>query len=137
MALRSSDPTYLYHVDRWYSKLLPLLKPLLYSNGGPVISVQVENEYGGFGCDQEYTTHLRDLFRKYLGNDVILFTTDNSVDYTIRCGKIDGVYSTVDFGPTDDPKHCFSLQRTYQEFGPLVNSEFYPGWLDHWEEVIN
>jgi beta-galactosidase len=119
---------------KWYSVLLPKLVPMLYKNGGPVISVQVENEYGAYGCDFEYTTLLRDIFHKYLGNDVILFTTDNNNDNTLKCGKIDGVFATVDFGTDSDPSDAFAIQRRHQEFGPFVNSEFYPGWLDYWEE---
>ncbi len=48
------------------------------------------------------------------------------------CGKIADVYSTVDFGPGTDVKEAFSVQRLFEPRGPLVNSEFYPGWLDHW-----
>jgi beta-galactosidase len=119
---------------KWYSVLLPKLVPMLYKNGGPVISVQVENEYGGYGCDFEYTTLLRDFLRKYLGNDVILFTTDNNNDNSLKCGKIDDVFATVDFGTDSEPSDAFAIQRRHQEFGPYVNSEFYPGWLDYWEE---
>jgi len=48
------------------------------------------------------------------------------------CGKIAGVYSTVDFGPGTDVADAFAVQRLFEPRGPLVNSEFYPGWLDHW-----
>ncbi|CAH3191253.1 unnamed protein product, partial [Porites lobata] len=67
--------------------LLPKLKPLLYANGGPIIAVQVENEYGSYyTCDHEYMTHLQTLFEQYLGKDVILYTTDGSSDRMINCG---------------------------------------------------
>jgi beta-galactosidase len=134
MNLRTFDPTYISEVDRWYSYLLPKLVPMLYKNGGPVITVQIENEYGSYGCDFEYTAHLRDLFHQYLGFDTILFTTDGSGDVYLECGKVDNVFSTVDFGPGSDPSAAFAAQHRHQEFGPNVNSEFYPGWLDHWEE---
>lgn len=56
--------------------LLPKVVPYLYKNGGPIITVQVENEYGSYyTCDREYQSQLKDLFRKYLGEDVVLFTT--------------------------------------------------------------
>lgn len=73
---RSSEATYMNAVDRWFGVLLPRLVPYLYNNGGPIIMVQVENEYGSyFACDHQYTGHLRDLFRKYLGDETLLFTT--------------------------------------------------------------
>jgi len=59
--VRSSDRRYLAAVQRWWSTLLPKIRPLLYSNGGPVVMVQLENEYGSFGCDIEYMTFLRVL----------------------------------------------------------------------------
>ncbi|KAK7067263.1 Beta-galactosidase-1-like protein, partial [Halocaridina rubra] len=136
MKLRTSDPTYLERVDIWYTySLLPIIKPLLYENGGPIIMVQVENEYGSFpACDYNYTAHLRDLFRQVLGNSVVLFTTDGDGAGFLKCGKIPGVYATVDFGPGGDANDHFAAQRAVEPHGPLVNSEYYPGWLDHWQE---
>ncbi|CAN7940128.1 unnamed protein product, partial [Ixodes hexagonus] len=131
--LRSSDQRYLKYVDRYFDKLLPLLKPLLYSNGGPVLMLQVENEYGSYyECDFVYTAHLRDLMRRYLGPNVVLFTTDGNGDSFFKCGKNDGAYSTVDFAARENVTKSFAVQRRHQERGPLMNSEFYPGWLDHW-----
>lgn len=131
--LRSSDPSYLSLVDAWMGKLLPLVKPLLYENGGPIIMVQVENEYGSFyTCDQNYMKHLESTFRQYLGPNVVLFTTDGAGDGYLKCGTIPSLYATVDFGATDNPEGYFAFQRKYEPKGPLVNSEFYTGWLDHW-----
>ena len=63
-------------VRRWFDVLLPKLVPYLYKNGGPIITVQVENEYGLYNvCDSTYMIMLRDLLRHHLGNDVVLFTT--------------------------------------------------------------
>lgn len=61
---------------------------------------QVENEYGSYyACDWNYMNHLRDIFRNYLGHSVVLFTTDGNGDNFLQCGKIQGMYATVDFGP--------------------------------------
>ena len=57
--LRSSDPNFLRHVDSWWDILLPRLKKHLFMNGGNIIMVQIENEFGSYGCDMEYLTHLR------------------------------------------------------------------------------
>lgn len=130
---RTMDPTYIKYVDQWMDVLLPKLKPLLYNNGGPVIMVQIENEYGSYyACDRNYTTHLRDKARFHLGKDVVLFTTDGSSDGFLKCGYIPEVYATVDFGVSFNPAGSFKAQRDYEPKGPLVNSEFYTGWLDHW-----
>ncbi|XP_078085304.1 beta-galactosidase-like [Mustelus asterias] len=131
--LRSSDPDYLAAVDKWFSILLPKMKPLMYQNGGPIISFQVENEYGSyFTCDFNYLRHLREVMRLLLGEDVLLFTTDGNQVQELKCGTLQGIYATIDFGTTDDVNASFRLQRQFEPKGPLVNSEFYVGWLDYW-----
>lgn len=72
---------------------------------------------------------MRDTTKKYLADDVILFSTDPG---SLQCSHVDGVYSTVDFGTGSDPNQRFAMQRQYEPKGPLVNSEFYPAWLDFW-----
>ncbi|XP_032218849.2 beta-galactosidase isoform X2 [Nematostella vectensis] len=136
IVLRSSkDQVYMDAVDKWMGVLLPKIRPLLYNNGGPVITVQVENEYGSyFTCDHDYMSHLENLFRSHLGKDVVLFTTDGFAKSMLDCGTLPSLFTTVDFGAGVDPKVPFSILRKYQPNGPLVNSEFYPGWLDHWGE---
>lgn len=133
IVLRSSDKDYLAAVDTWMGKLLPMIKPFLYQNGGPIITVQVENEYGSyFACDYNYLRHLTQLFRSYLGDEVVLFTTDGAGVGYLKCGSIQGLYATVDFGPGANVTAAFEAQRHAEPRGPLVNSEFYTGWLDHW-----
>jgi beta-galactosidase len=76
MKFRTNDKQYMAEVERWFAVLMPKLKPFLYQNGGPIITVQVENEYGWHpACDHSYTSHLRDIFKSYLGSDTVLFTT--------------------------------------------------------------
>lgn len=133
IVLRSSDKDYLAAVDTWMGKLLTMIKPFLYQNGGPIITVQVENEYGSyFACDYNYLRHLTQLFRSYLGDEVVLFTTDGDGVGYLKCGSIQGLYATVDFGPGANVTAAFEAQRFAEPHGPLVNSEFYTGWLDHW-----
>ncbi|XP_069111565.1 beta-galactosidase-like isoform X2 [Argopecten irradians] len=130
---RTMDPTYIHYADLWIDKFLPLLRPLLYNNGGPVIMVQIENEYGSyFACDKNYTSHLRDKFVSHFQDEVLLFTTDGTLDSNFKCGPIPGVFATTDFGTSYSPERGFRPLRNYQPKGPLVNSEFYTGWLDHW-----
>ncbi|XP_007946856.2 beta-galactosidase [Orycteropus afer afer] len=131
--LRSSDLDYLAAVDKWLGVLLPKIKPLLYQNGGPIITVQVENEYGSyFTCDYDYLRFLQKRFRYHLGDDVLLFTTDGANERFLQCGTLQGLYATVDFGSGSNITAAFQSQRKTEPRGPLVNSEFYTGWLDHW-----
>jgi beta-galactosidase len=70
-----------------------------------------------------------------LGEDVVLFTTDGDAESFMRCGVVDGVYPTVDFGTTDQQgvQNAFAVQRNHlPNGGPSVNSEYYPGWFDQW-----
>ena len=67
--------------------------------------------------------HLKDLFRKFLGNNVVLFTTDGYSDSMLKCGGIPELYRTVDFG-TGDPTKPFQQQRKFQPKGPLVSTVY-------------
>lgn len=131
--LRSADTDYLQAVSNWLAVLLPKIKPWLYINGGNIITVQVENEYGSyFACDYNYMRHLRTLFRFFLGENAVLFTVDGNTDKEMTCGSLEGLYATVDFGTDTNISDAFKRQRRFEPRGPLVNSEFYTGWLDHW-----
>lgn len=136
--LRSSDPKYLNYVDRWFDKLLPMIRPYLIQNGGPILMTQIENEYGSFGvqtghCDAEYLIHLRDKVRQHFGEDHLLYTTDGASSELLQCDTIPGVYPTVDFGPGQNVSQAFQVQRSVTpRGGPFVNSEYYSGWLDYW-----
>ena len=82
MRVRSSDPRFIAEVDRWFSALFEKIKSFSYvENGGPIIMVQVENEYGSYGvqtdkCDVKYLAFLRDKILDAFGKDTFLFTTD-------------------------------------------------------------
>ncbi|XP_047457336.1 beta-galactosidase-1-like protein [Mugil cephalus] len=131
--LRSADTDYIEAVNNWLAVLLPKMKRWLYINGGNIITVQVENEYGSYyACDYNYMRHLRTLFRLFLGEDTVLFTTDGNTDREMTCGTLEGLYATLDFGTDTNVSVAFKRQRRFEPKGPLVNSEFYTGWLDHW-----
>ncbi|KAK9410435.1 beta-galactosidase-1-like [Crotalus adamanteus] len=133
--LRTSDPGFLQAVNKWLSVLLPKIKPHLYQNGGNIISVQVENEYGSYyACDYDYMRHLLAVFRLYLGKEIVLFTTDGLKESELRCGTLQDLYATVDFGSEINETRAFEQQRLVEPRGPLVNSEYYTGWLDYWGE---
>lgn len=135
--VRTSDEDYLREVEKWYGKLMPQFEKHLYGNGGNIIMVQVENEYGSFGaCDVEYRNFLRNETEKYSNGKALLFTTDGPLNYMLECGSIEGVFATIDYGISsmEEIQKYNKVWREFQPTGPLVNSEFYPGWLTHWQE---
>ncbi|XP_059488990.1 beta-galactosidase [Neocloeon triangulifer] len=138
MKLRTRDVSYMGYVRRWFTVLFSRISPYFYGNGGPIIMVQVENEYGSYpACDLEYIKDLRDILQWHTGKSAVLYSTDgNSASY-MKCSKVDGVYATVDFGTGANVSASFLEMKVHEPTGPLVNSEFYPGWLDHWAEKHN
>ncbi|KAL1438027.1 hypothetical protein MTO96_048482 [Rhipicephalus appendiculatus] len=110
MKYRTSDKTYMDAVNRWFDHLLPMMVPYLYKNGGPIITVQVENEYGLYeACDKAYMRQLVDKLQEHLGNDVVLFRTDTPWDKAYQCDHVDDTLVTTDFGPTKS-----TVQRAYE-----------------------
>lgn len=96
--LRTRDPNYEKYVERWLNVLMAQMSPLLNGRGGPIILVQVENEYGSYSvCDREHLIWLRDLFKRYTQDDAVLFTTDGVSAKYLKCGKIPG--KLYDFYP--------------------------------------
>ncbi|MEV5969642.1 beta-galactosidase family protein [Streptomyces sp. NPDC051921] len=128
--LRSRDPRFLAAVDGYLAALLPPLKPYLADAGGPVIAVQVENEYGAHGDDAGYLADLAGLLRAH-GVDVPLFTCDQPAD--LARGGLDGVLRTVNFGSRVEAG--LDALRRLQPTGPLMCSEFWIGWFDRWGGV--
>lgn len=147
VTIRTYNDAYLAAADKWWTVLLgEVVQPLLYSNGGPVVMVQVENEYGSYGdvssnpLDRQYMEHLVHAARQHLGNDVILYTTDGGDASFLTRGTLNGssVYSVGDFGPGSDPETHFQAAAAFNPPGmqvPFV-SEFYSGWLTHWGEKM-
>jgi beta-galactosidase len=127
--LRGSDPDYLAAVDEWFDRLFPVLAPYLAGNGGPIIAVQVENEFGAYGDDQPYLRHLADGLRRR-GVTEPLFTCDQANDEMLARGGLEGVLRTGSFGGKVDL--ALETLRRHQRTGPLMCAEFWNGWFDHW-----
>ncbi|XP_018406225.1 PREDICTED: beta-galactosidase-like [Cyphomyrmex costatus] len=135
--LRTKDADFVRYATLYLNQVLNKIQPFLRGNGGPIIMVQIENEYGSYyACDTEYMDMLKEVFIKKIGNKALLYTTDGATTAFLRCGFISGVYTTVDFGTSSNVTNSFLSLRLYQPRGPLVNSEFYPGWLTHWGEAF-
>ena len=127
IAIRSRDPKFMEPARRWLCEVGRLLAPLQVTRGGPILMVQVENEYGFFGNDASYMGEIRDAL-KAAGFGVPLFAC--SPAGPIRNGWRDDLFYAVNFGR--DPGGAFDKLRRLQPSGPLMNAEYYPGWFDTW-----
>jgi beta-galactosidase len=127
--LRCMDDVYLQKVNAYYDVLLPKLVPLQSTNGGPIIAMQIENEYGSYGNDQVYMAYLKKAL-EVRGTDVLLFTSDGPTDQMLQGGTLPGVLATVNFGSR--PEEGFAKFREYRPEEPLFCMEYWNGWFDHW-----
>ena len=128
MRLRCYDERYIKHVLDYYAELMPRLAPLQVTRGGPVLMMQVENEYGSYGDDKEYLGALRDCMRGH-GIDVPLVTSDGPTHDMLMCGHVDGVFQTGNFG--SHAKENFAVLDQYG-ISPKMCMEFWCGWFDAW-----
>ena len=127
--IRCSDQRYLAAVGRYLSRVGDELAALQCTRGGPVLMVQVENEYGSYGNDKGYLRELRDMLRD-AGFHVPLFTSDDSKPHRLRAGALEDCLATVNFG-TDPAQHVAHL-RSLRPEGPAMCAEFWCGWFDTW-----
>jgi len=128
--LRTNDPRYMAYVRRYYEHLMPVLAPLQIDQGGPVLMMQVENEYGSFGNDKQYLAAMRDIMRNN-GITVPLFASDGPLHCMLSNTAIDGVFPTANFGSRAE--EAFELLADYNYGGPLMCTEFWVGWFDAWQ----
>ncbi len=133
MKLRCSYKPYLDAVQDYYDVLMPMLAPLQIDNGGNIIMMQIENEYGYYGNDTAYLEFLRDRMRKN-GITVPFVTSDGPWKESVfRSGQVDGALPTGNFGSSAEWQ--FGQMRKYMGDGkPLMCMEFWNGWFDAWGE---
>ncbi|MGW4721194.1 glycoside hydrolase family 35 protein [Streptomyces sp. NPDC004291] len=127
--VRTRDPEFLAPVEAWFRRLLPQVVERQVDRGGPVVLVQVENEYGSYGSDGEYLEWLAGLLRE-CGVVVPLFTSDGPEDHMLTGGSVPGVLATANFG--SGAREAFATLRRHRPSGPLMCMEFWCGWFDHW-----
>jgi len=132
LQLRSFNASYIEKIEAYYDVLLAKLKPLQATHGGPIIAMQIENEYGSFGNDTAYLQFIEKAM-KHRGIDVLLFTSDGPENHMLQGGMVSGVLATVNFGSR--AKEAFTMLRHYQPEKPVMCMEFWNGWFDHWGEV--
>lgn len=127
--LRTMDLTYMEKVDRYYDTLVPKFTKYLSTNGGPIIAVQIENEYGSYGNDHKYLSYLEEALIKR-GVNVPLFTSDGPTHWMLSGGTLPHIWKTINFGSKTE--ESFELFKKYQSNMPKMVMEFWIGWFDHW-----
>ncbi|CAH1790222.1 unnamed protein product [Owenia fusiformis] len=132
MKVRSSYKPYTDAVGAYFGKLLPLVEDLQFSKGGPIVAMQVENEYGSYGNDKEYISFLKATMEKYKMTE-LFFTSENGMG--VQRDNLPGVLVTANFQEYDHGYMIFEyLKNIKQPDMPLMVMEFWTGWFDHWTE---
>lgn len=129
MNIRCMDETYIGYFDRYLDAILGQLKPHLCTNGGNIIMLQCENEYGYYGDDKKYLEYLRDGYRAR-GIDVPLFTSDGSEPKILLDGCVDGCLPVLNFGSRAH-YHYSNLDKFFDNTPKMV-MEMWNGWFDEW-----
>jgi beta-galactosidase len=127
LKLRTQDPYYMERSRQYLKEVGRVLSPLQITHGGPILMVQVENEYGSYGTDKDYLLKLRDYLKEANFN-VPFFTCDGVVQLKNDVQK--DLFAVVNFG--SNPEAGFKALREVQPEGPLMCGEYYPGWFDSW-----
>jgi len=129
--LRCYNETFISLVARYYKELLGRVRPRLASNGGNVIMLQVENEYGSYGDDKEY---LRAIAKIYRDNEIdcLYFTSDGPTYTMLSGGALDEYLCVANFGSKS--KKNIEFLRNFRKDQPAMCGEYWCGWFDHWFE---
>lgn len=129
MEIRCSNPIYMEHFENYLSHLFDQIRPLLCTNGGPIIMLQCENEYGYYGDDKDYLNSLYGIYRKH-GIDVPLFTSDGTSEENLLDGTIDACLATLNFGSRVEDN--FRAHDKLFPDAPKMCMEMWNGWFDAW-----
>lgn len=137
--LRSTDERFMSRVANYYRELLPRLAPLQVTQGGPVLMMQIENEYGSYGMDKEYLKATKALMEAG-GIEVPLFTSDGAWEEALDAGTLidEDVFVTGNFG-SRSKENAAVLQQYFADHGkkwPLMCMEYWDGWFNRWGEPV-
>jgi beta-galactosidase len=128
--VRCRDPRYMSAVSGYIARLSREVVSLQCDRGGPILMVQVENEYGSYANDKSYLQDLRRLWKQG-GITVPYYTADGPTDFMLEAGNLDGCAIGLDSGGSDAD---FDQAAKHNPNVPAFSSETYPGWLTHWKE---
>jgi len=128
--LRERDPYFMERVKIFEQKVGEQLAPLTIQNGGPIIMIQVENEYGSYGEDKPYVSEIRDCLRSIYGKELSLFQCDWSSNF--EKNGLDDLTWTMNFGTGANINDQFRRLGELRPNAPKMCSEFWSGWFDKW-----
>ncbi len=128
--LRERDPYFMERVKIFEQKVGEQLAPLTIQNGGPIIMIQVENEYGSYGEDKPYVSEIRDCLRSIYGREMALFQCDWSSNF--EKNGLDDLTWTMNFGTGANIDQQFRRLGELRPNAPKMCSEFWSGWFDKW-----
>lgn len=130
MTVRANNKPFLDASKSFINRLAKDMDSLQVTKGGPILMVQIENEYGSYGSDHEYTGALKQIFEAAF--DVPFYTNDGGQQSMLEGGQIPGVLAESD----GDPYTGFAGRDKYvtdpTSLGPQLNGEYYVTWLDQW-----
>lgn len=130
LKIRCMDSRYMIAVKRYIDRFYQEIAPLQCNNGGPILMLQVENEYGSFGNDREYMEALRQMWLAN-GWKTPFYTADGATPYMLEAGSLEDAAIGLDSGSNDND---FAEALKKNPDVPAFSSETYPGWLTHWGE---
>ena len=134
LRVRSLDPRFLRASAAYIKRVAEELAPLQVNRGGPIVMVQVENEYGSFGRDRDYMQAIRAQYVA-AGFDVPLFTSDGAGPRYFEGGPLPDLTAVVNFGGgRQDAIEAFDALAAFRPQGPRMVGEYWAGWFDHWGE---
>lgn len=134
MEIRCMNKKYIECFDKYLDVLLAKIRPFLCTNGGSVIMLQCENEYGYYGDDKKYLEYLRDGYRKR-GIDVPLFTSDGTGYSQLADGTVEGCLATLNFGSRVEEN--FKCHDELYPNSPKMCMEMWDGWFDAWGDEFH
>jgi beta-galactosidase len=132
--LRCYNKVYLEKIRRYFGVLMEQLRGHFASQGGNIIMLQIENEYGSFGDDKNYLRALLDMYRE-LEIDCLFFTSDGPAHTHLNGGTLPGVLSVANFG--SKPEENFKIMQERFPDQPLMCGEYWNGWYERWGEAAH
>ena len=131
LTIRCNDELFISKVECYYNELLGRIVPKLSTNGGNIIMIQIENEYGSYGDDHEYMQRIAEIYKK-AGVDCLLFTSDGASSSMLQGGTLPEYPCVANFGSR--PNENFKVLNDFRPDQPLMCGEYWVGWFDHWYE---
>ncbi len=131
VTFRCNTPEYLGYLRDWFSVLLGKIRPHLDTNGGNVIALAVENEYGSFGDDFSYLAEVEKIYRDN-GIDCMLVAADGSSEYYLSTGRSGNhIIAGTDFGGNGTIERLNNVD-VYDKDAPYFALEYWAGNFTDW-----